>query len=207
MPRSTPSYVRQSLCSYELTRLMSSRLYSSLNPLPILPYAISLSLSVAYQRIRQSQLQHQQEDAREDFRTCCEVLQKLRRCWSSADVIGVISKKVLDQLNKTADLSSFRVGRFSEGRESPGICTASLVKPHTIIDDPDDVDGNAHQNSTATQNPDATAMAAQHGFELFEGVDDIFQTYMDPNYPVNLDDFSFLDDTSPLDWNIAAAPT
>ncbi|KAK4505909.1 hypothetical protein PRZ48_003874 [Zasmidium cellare] len=203
MPRSTPSYVRQSLCSLELIRLMSSHLYPSLNPLPILPYAISLSLSVTYQRIRQSQLKHQQEDAREDFRTCCQILQSLRRCWSSADVISVISKKVLDQLNKTTDLSSFRVDRFSGvGRDSPGICTASLVKPHTIIDHPDDGEGNAIQHS-GTENPDPNAVPAQTGFELFEGMDDIFQTYMDPNYPVNLDDFSFLDDTSPLDWNAA----
>lgn len=207
LPRSTPSYVRQSLCSIELIRLMNSPLNSSLSPLPILPYAISLSLSAAYQRLRQSQMQHQQEDAREDFRTCCQVLQNLRRWWSSADVIGVISRKVLDQLNKTTDLSSFRVGRFNEGRDSPGICTASLVKPHTIIDDPDDVDGNTNQHLTTAENPDPNAVATQNGFELFEGMDDIFQTYMDPNYPVNLDDFSFLDDTSPLDWTIAAAAT
>ena len=29
------------------------------------------------------------------------------------------------------------------------------------------------------------------GLVLFEGMDDIFGTYLDPNYPLNLDDFSF----------------
>ena len=42
------------------------------------------------------------------------------------------------------------------------------------------------------------------GQELFEGIDDIFGTYLDPNYPVNLEDLSFLDDLGNVDW---AAPS
>ncbi|KAF2207783.1 hypothetical protein CERZMDRAFT_114966 [Cercospora zeae-maydis SCOH1-5] len=145
--RSTPSYVRQSLAAIEINRLMSSHLLQALLPLPILSYAISLAMSVSYQHLRQSQLQHQQEDARQDFKSCCQILQKLRRTWSAADVIATIAKKVLDQLEKAPDLASTE--------------------------------------------PD------WHG--LFEGMDDIFGTYLDPNYPVNLDDFSFVDDLSPLD--------
>jgi hypothetical protein len=51
---------------------------------------------------------------------------------------------------------------------------------------------------------DATALAQlDAGQGLFEGIDDIFGTYLDPNYPVNLEDLSFLDDLGNVDW---AAP-
>ena len=202
MPRATSSYVRQSLASIELHRLMSSRWFKSLHPLPILPYAISLALSVSYQHLRQAQLMHQQEDAREDFATCCEVLQKLRRTWSAADVIATIARKVLEELNKATDLSSFRVNRFSGGPSSPGICTASLTKPHTIIDTRSEAgtaEGSVNgHNPAGSVNNDAQT-PDWNG--LFEGMDDIFGTFMDPNYPVNLDDFSFIEDPSPVDWN------
>ncbi|KAK4633531.1 hypothetical protein CLAFUR0_02570 [Fulvia fulva] len=208
MPRSGPSYVRQNLCSIELHRLMKSQLFTLLHPLPILPYAISLALSVSYQHLRQAQLNHQQEDAREDFRTCCKVLQTLRRTWSSADVIATIAKKVLDEVNKVSDLSSFRVSRLSDrARNSPGICTASLARPDTIIDQREDQDTEAEGTDLADTAAvhDLNGVSTQYNPELFEGMDDLFGTYMDPNYPVNLDDFSFVDDLSPLDWN--AMPT
>ncbi|CAK3877771.1 transcription factor fungal specific like [Lecanosticta acicola] len=204
MPRATPSYVRQSLASIELHRLMSSHNFKSLHPLPILPYAISLALSVSYQHLRQARLMHQQEDARQDFGIGCEVLQKLRRTWSSADVIATIARKVLAELNKATDLSTFRVNRFSGGPSSPGICTASLTKPHTIIDT-----GSEDEAAEGSVNGDHAGASVQLDAPtpdwsgLFEGMDDIFGTFMDPNYPVNLDDFSFVEDPSPVDWNAA----
>jgi hypothetical protein len=51
---------------------------------------------------------------------------------------------------------------------------------------------------------DATAPTQlDDGQGLFEGIDDIFGTYLDPNYPVNLEDLSFLDNLGNVDW---AAP-
>ncbi|RMZ27113.1 hypothetical protein D0859_08819 [Hortaea werneckii] len=38
------------------------------------------------------------------------------------------------------------------------------------------------------------------GVDLFNGMDDIFGTYLDPNYP-NLEDFSFVDNMQPFDWS------
>lgn len=185
---------------------MSSHLLPALLPLPILPYAIALSLSVSYQHLRQAQLQHQQEDARQDYRDCCQVLQKLRRTWSSADVIAVIARKVLDQLDRAPDLAVFRIAKASEkGRHSPGICASSIGRPHTLIDHP------SADNPTAAASADAgdtTAEGRQQQSEtdwlnMFEGMDDIFGTYLDPNYPLMLDDFSFVDDLSPRDWNVS----
>jgi hypothetical protein len=202
--RATPSYVRQSLCAIEIHRLMSSDMFASILPLPLLPYAISLALSVSYQHLRQSQLRHQQEDARSDFRSCYQVLQKLRRTWSSADLIAIIAKKVLDQLNKSTDLSSFRIGKIAESsRNSPGICAASLARPDTLIDGR--TDNTAAETDAAPAIPptgnEQPTNGVDDGLGLFEGMDDVFDTFLDAGYPVNLDDFSFVDDLSPFDWS------
>lgn len=35
------------------------------------------------------------------------------------------------------------------------------------------------------------AQAAENGIALFDNMDDVFGTFMDPNYPLNLDDMSY----------------
>lgn len=208
--RATPSYVRQSLCAIEIHRLMGSDMFASILPLPLLPYAISLALSVSYQHLRQSQLRHQQEDARSDFRSCYQVLQKLRRTWSSADLIAIIAKKVLDELNKSTDLSNFRIGRLAEASaNSPGICAASLARPDTLIDGRTS-NVSAETDAVLTDIPNGIEQPANgvdDGLDLFEGMDDVFDTFLDAGagYPVHLDDFSFLEDLSPFEWSTIQA--
>ena len=38
-----------------------------------------------------------------------------------------------------------------------------------------------------------------NGINLFNNMDDVFGTFMDPNYPMNLDDVPF--NLTPWDWN------
>jgi hypothetical protein len=209
--RASASYVRQSLCAIEINRLMGSHLLSTLHPLPILPYAISLSLSVSYQHLRQSRLHHQQEDARDEFRQASEIIQKLRRVWSSADTIAAISKTVSRRLENATDLSTFSIGHDARVN-SPGPCTASMDKPHTLIDQTTGTEleeiasvAPAADSAVAVDNSSSTTVMGAHTFEnLFNGVDDIFGTYLDLNNPLNLDDFPFMDNIGSIDW--AALP-
>lgn len=177
MCRASASYIRQALCSIEIYRLMSSHLFATLHPLPILPYAISLALSVSYQHLRQAQLPHSQQDAREDFKVCVQVLQKLRRTWPSADVIATIGTKVLEELDKVEDLSSFRVSRVHYAvSSSPGYCAASLSRPHTLIDsEAAAVKEHGSNTSTNVANPHRSNVE-QDWSGLFEGMDDIVST-------------------------------
>jgi hypothetical protein len=206
-PRASASYVRQSLCAIEINRVMGSHLLSTLHPLPILPYAISLSLSVSYQHLRQSRLHHQQEDARDEFRHASEIIQKLRRVWSPADAIAAISKTVCKRLENATDLSTFSIGHDTRV-SSPGPCTASLDKPHTLIDratstELEEVPSTTRGNGTidAIGNPSSSAATDADTFgSLFDGVDDIFGTYLDLNNPLNLDDFPFMDNIGAIDW-------
>lgn len=214
LPEGTASYIRQRLFAVEILRLMNAPKSTTLHPLPILPYAISLAMSVSYQHLRQSQLEHQQADARQDFRTCCRILQNLRRTWCSADVMAGLAKKVLEEMDRAPDLASFRIRRVKGG---PGGVVyppaGELIPPPTVCDHrPGDVkspqlDTPGVGGAPATQNG---AMGMENGGEggtadglnIFDNMDDVFGTFMDPNYPLNLDDVSFVDDLTPWDWNL-----
>ena len=205
------SHVRQRLLTIEVIRLMYAPKSQTLHPLPLLPYAISVALSVSYHHLRQSQFEHQQADARNDFRVACKVLQELRKTWSSADVMATLAKKVFDQLERAPDLAAFRIRRV---RKDVPKGEVDFIPPptachHGIGAAALPVDGDVVTAEDVVQTADTVApmvnTAEQQmlpdGVNLFDNMDDVFGTFMDPNYPLNLDDMSWMDDISPFDWN------
>lgn len=220
LPQTTPSHVRQSLAAIQIIRLMRPERLLGLHALPFLPYAISLALSVSYQHLRQDQLRHQQEDGRADLEACCNILHELRRTWSAVDVMATLAQKVLDELKTAPDLSQFRIQRPNKGqRMLAGFATVCRDQGEPVIngqrnsDNPDPLPNTSRNlllrdmnENTATVDPPLPPQQQDVGQGLFEGMDDIFGTYLDPNYPVNLDDLgSFLDDFgNNVDWTAPA---
>ncbi|KAK0775771.1 hypothetical protein LTR91_024636 [Friedmanniomyces endolithicus] len=223
IPRATNSSIRQRLCASEIIRLMESdHAGCGLHALPFVPYAVSLTLSVAYQHLRQSQFLHQQEDACQEFRKCTRILQSLRRTWSSADTMAALARKVQDEIERASSLASFRVTRAVQRQAGDkagakevdvpcapalnGERTGLLGAIHTTATDHMHGAVNAG-GASGEQQPASVPLDAAEAVEqpaaslgLFDGMDDVFGTYMDPNYPVNLDDLSFLDDLQPFDY-------
>jgi hypothetical protein len=213
IPRGNNSSIRQRLCASEIVRVMDSdHAGCGLHALPFITYAVSLALSVAYQHLRQSQFIHQQEDACAEFRRCAKILQKLRRTWSSADTMAALAKKVQDEIDKAPSLASFRIGREAQKRAAEG--AKDVPCPPAINGDRmgllDSLPENQDAESTTVAGqlqadigaaPPVMAQAGQDGLDLFDGMDDVFGTYLDPNYPVNLDDLSFLDELQPFDYS------
>ncbi|KAF2770759.1 hypothetical protein EJ03DRAFT_290611 [Teratosphaeria nubilosa] len=207
IPRGTHSSIRQRLCAIEVIRLLESEHCRALHGFPFIPYALSLALSVSYQHLRQSQLHHQQEDARSDFRRCTKLLHSLRRTWSSADTMTALAMKVLEGLYKAPSLESFRIPRGGgAGREADKPCAPDISGARSGLELPSDIANatNSVQQPALTSgtNGNATLPTGVPGnADLFDGMDDVFGTYLDPNYPVNLDDMSFIEDLPPFDWN------
>jgi len=210
IPRGTHSSIRQRLCAIEIVRLLESDHSRELHQLSIIPYAASLALSVSYSHLRQSHLRHQQEDARKDFRSCCRILQSLRRTWSSADTMATLGRKVLEELDKAPSLASFRVPRNVEaaaGGEKDVPCMPTITGQRTGLEEA--VREAESSRSTEDQPPPAVGVApgepaaavVDGTMSIFDGMDDVFDTYLDPNYPVNLDDLSFVDDLQPFGWS------
>lgn len=198
----TPSYIRQSLAAIQIIRLMDPIRLPTLHALPMLPYAISLALSVSYQHLRQDQLLHQQEDARTDFEACYVILRELKRTWASADAMSTLSEKVVDELCRVPNITSFRIRRPAQDRELQGFASACKHDGEAVDFQtseaarplPNDNRNILVQQTQSNYNPTKDMPSPSNG--LFEGIDDIFGTYLDPNYPVNLD---FLDDISNLE--------
>lgn len=209
IPRGMNSNTRQRLMAIEIIRIMNAPKHTMVHPLPVVPYSISLSLSVSYLQLRQAQLEHQQADAREEFRTCCRILQNLRRTWCSADVMATLAKKVLDEIDRAPSLASFRIPRSNkyarpsdidsqqpeQGIAHPSACTFGafpVEHPGQNSETPNGQQQNTSPTMVQQQQP------VMNGINLFNNMDDVFGTFMDPNYPMNLDDVPF--NLTPWDW-------
>ena len=206
------SHIRQRLFAIEVIRLMNAPKSQTLYPLPLLPYAISVALSVSYHHLRQSQFEHQQADARHDFKTACKILQSLRRTWCSADVMATLARKVLDQLDRAQDLASFRIRRNQKNVPKgdvdfippPTACNHGVGAVSTLPTTQESLNAEDIGQAVDAVAPIVPAVDEQmlaDGLNLFDNMDDVFGTFMDPNYPLNLDDMSFIDDLTPFDWN------
>ncbi|KAJ9649482.1 hypothetical protein H2199_000257 [Coniosporium tulheliwenetii] len=100
--RSTPSYIRQSLSAVRVISILSSESPEYLPPLPIIPYALSLAMSVAYRQFRQSKLQVHKNRAKEDLNTCCVLLNRLRTAWWSAGAMADLGTAALAKADKAS---------------------------------------------------------------------------------------------------------
>ncbi|KAH8597382.1 fungal-specific transcription factor domain-containing protein [Bisporella sp. PMI_857] len=217
VPRATPSYVRQSLSTHQIISLMDGTSERDLSPLPIYPYGVSLALSVAYKHMRQSRLGHQQRQARADFQACFKILQDLSSTWWSAEIMATLAERVLVEVNKVPGLAGFSVHLIQRGQTSntpPGPSSGQAVdlQPQSLHDRQNSNNSALGQNDQGIhhimsedqqpqenlggRNDPAALQPTEQGnlgfYDLntmaFDGMDDIFGAYMDPNFPINFED-------------------
>lgn len=107
--KSTPSYVRQSLSATRVLYLLNAESPAYLPPLPIVPYALSLALSVVYRHFRSRRLKVHINRAKEELRQCVELLKGLSNAWWSAETMAKLGEAVLnnaDRNTRTANTPS-----------------------------------------------------------------------------------------------------
>lgn len=236
-PLPTASYSRQSLSALQIISYTAADNRKDLHPIPLVPYAISLALSVVYRRLRQSKLSHQQESAERDFRACCKTLRTMGRWWWSADVMAALASRVLDEVDKAARTADIRISsrtrsstsghecvekevasgssqtwspdtqlrqeqsfcaQSSTAHSPPAIFDAQNGAYHTAISStsPADFRGNAANKQGHVPDQMQAGLTAN-----FDGIDDIFGAYLDPNFPVNFDDLVFAECGTYGSWN------
>ncbi|KAK8194795.1 hypothetical protein IWZ00DRAFT_501407 [Phyllosticta capitalensis] len=100
--RSTPSSVRQSLSAVRVISILSNEFPSDLPPLPIVPYSLALAMTVAYRQFRRSKLQGHKNRAKEDLKSCCNLLDKLRATWWSAGCMADLGFAALAQAERAS---------------------------------------------------------------------------------------------------------
>jgi hypothetical protein len=83
-------------------RIVSSVRRDNLSPVPFVPYAVSLALSVEYRKMRHCRLPMFRTRARAAFKSNCELLRLFRDVFWSARVVADLGEKVLREMERTA---------------------------------------------------------------------------------------------------------
>lgn len=97
------SYLRRLHAGNEIQRLMSQGYEEHIPPFPLVPYAVSLSLTVAYRVIRDCNFSTHDPEAklaRENLATRCEILESLSPRYWPADAMAKLGRKALLSLSK-----------------------------------------------------------------------------------------------------------
>ncbi|KAL2866363.1 transcription factor domain-containing protein [Aspergillus lucknowensis] len=95
---SRPSYTRQGLAAIRIYSLVATECARILPPLPIVPYAVALSMGVSYQQFRTSKIITHFDRARASLEACCSVLEELGPYWYSAEAMARLGRKALRQI-------------------------------------------------------------------------------------------------------------
>ncbi|KAF2473369.1 uncharacterized protein BDR25DRAFT_131517 [Lindgomyces ingoldianus] len=98
--KSTPSYVRQSLSATRVISLLNSEPPELLPPLPLVPYALSVALSVVYRHFRQRRLKVHINRATDELKQCVVLLNRLRNAWWSAGTMADLGTAVLNNADR-----------------------------------------------------------------------------------------------------------
>ncbi|KAH3980595.1 hypothetical protein HBI56_111240 [Parastagonospora nodorum] len=126
--KSSPSYVRQSLSATRVIHLLNAESPELLPPLPIVPYALGVALSVVYRHFRSRRLKVHVNRATEELKQCVHLLDRLRNSWWSAGTMADLGRAVLSNAagrNTNAANTPAPEPRMSETKTEPPTPTAS----------------------------------------------------------------------------------
>lgn len=100
LQRSSAPYIRQSLSTSTLSSTIGRELHDQLVLFPFVPYALSLSLSIAYREMRHGKIPLHRARARAQFQTICDALSDLRDVYQSAATTAELGKKLLKEMDR-----------------------------------------------------------------------------------------------------------
>lgn len=125
---------RRSLSADRITELVRDELGDRISYTPIIPYAVSLSLSVMYRKMRYSQIPMFRERGLRAFETNTTLLKKLSETFWCAKTLGGMAEQVLQEMGKAA---AFKAQESGSGSGSgPGSGTASQEDGRRAGSDP-----------------------------------------------------------------------
>lgn len=90
---------RRSLASERIAHAVKKE---KLSPVPFIPYAVSLSLSVEYRKMRHSALPMFRARSRDVFKSSCELLKRFKNIFYSAKVTYGLGERMLKEMERAA---------------------------------------------------------------------------------------------------------
>ncbi|RYP47163.1 hypothetical protein DL768_006735 [Monosporascus sp. mg162] len=98
---------RRSLSADRITSIVSQEYNEQLSYMPIIPYGVSLSLSVAYRKMRYSDVSMFRNRGKQDFQKNTRLLKSLGDTFWTAKVMATMAEQVLQEMDKAvASLTS-----------------------------------------------------------------------------------------------------
>lgn len=113
---SSASYVRQRLSAARVIAIVGEEFSGSLSLLPIVPYAVSLSLRVSYRELRLCKVPMFRARARKELLACCHLLRDLGTVFSSAVTLADLAENTVREMEKVvSQMSNKPSGSGAEG--------------------------------------------------------------------------------------------
>ncbi|PWY80828.1 hypothetical protein BO94DRAFT_587572 [Aspergillus sclerotioniger CBS 115572] len=99
----SPFHIRQDHAAIRIQSIAAKECIHDLPPLPIVPYALSLSMGVSYQQYRSSNLITHLSRSKADLEARCSLLEILSPYWYSADKMAQLGRKAVNQIHERPD--------------------------------------------------------------------------------------------------------
>lgn len=196
-----PSYVRQGLAAVRICSIVSSECSQGLPPLPIVPYALSLSMGVSYQQFRSSKLITHFDRAKNSLEACCTLLEGLGVYWYSAEAMARLGRKALHHIE---GLKADRQAA-SDGTPTTAVnYSVSVSDPSATLSSYPYITGYGYSNAsngselvredpTTAPTQDTSALESMEpytttdgvGNDSFADIDMLFGDFLDLSLPTN----------------------
>ncbi|KAL9622784.1 MAG: hypothetical protein Q9160_002903 [Pyrenula sp. 1 TL-2023] len=129
----TASSTRQELAALQIEKISQS--LQSISYLPLIPYAISLTMTVAYRQMRHTKLSSHREIAKRSISNCCQALESMKDKWWSAGAMAKLGTKAIgkpsSERNERFGRSNILRNPFPDTlhREESGSSATTFVRP------------------------------------------------------------------------------
>jgi len=100
LPPSAPSRILQSLSALRIVKIAAEENLGMLPPIPVIPYALTLSMTVAYRQFREAKLPMHKARARTDWEKAHRVLAELGNQWWSAEALANLGQQAMDRVER-----------------------------------------------------------------------------------------------------------
>ena len=207
---STASYKRRVSAAARIQEITNAETESPIPGLPLLPYAVSLSLTVAYRVSRNSRPGSERNGAQADLTSRCEILERLSRRWYQAEAMANVGRKALRSLERPLAGGTGEISATLDDAVAPCKFLPSGKQNEGFDLEPNALDVLSSvaeaQSKSGTRHPasfdlkyghfNETAMASGHSNEVVKS----------PSFGVPHGDFQYLDALF-IDFADVAMPT
>ncbi|PNY25841.1 Uncharacterized protein TCAP_04202 [Tolypocladium capitatum] len=169
-----------------------------LSPMPFVPYAVSLALSVEYRKMRHSRLPMFRARSMNSFKRNCELLRNFGDYFWSANVVAGLGERVLKEMERAATTLTREASPLppdAEPRSAPAGQTSGLPRqPDVAVGHPTAMDSAVGMDNAV----DFSLIDAISGQDVFghidpsfnlDAVEDALEANLDIGLPLNWADW------------------